>query len=181
LSDCTPEGLALETLTHVRKWSFLTKASSLTAKQLLIVTSDDVLPRGVMRWQRHCTQQETDRLHPPTIRTPPIESLCRKRFYSGSQQGTFLTTSLFRIFPWMVNTRLCRVVAREQVWSNLAFHVQTGRVALRDFAARYTQPSAAGAGWSKESKSRECPWVTFCWFLDHFRPSDHSLRSIGGS
>lgn len=46
LSGCTPEGLALETLAHARQWSFITKASTLTAKQLLIVTSDDGFAPG---------------------------------------------------------------------------------------------------------------------------------------
>ena len=46
LSGCTPEGLARETVAHARQWSFVAKASALTAKQLLIVTSDDGFAPG---------------------------------------------------------------------------------------------------------------------------------------
>jgi uncharacterized protein len=41
LSGCTPEGLAHETIINARQWTFVTKASALSSRPLLIVTTED--------------------------------------------------------------------------------------------------------------------------------------------
>jgi pimeloyl-ACP methyl ester carboxylesterase len=45
LSGCTPQGLARETLVHAAQWSFASKASALSSRPALIVSSDDAYAR----------------------------------------------------------------------------------------------------------------------------------------
>jgi hypothetical protein len=45
LSGCTSQGLARETLVHAAQWSFASKASALSSRPALIVSSDDAYAR----------------------------------------------------------------------------------------------------------------------------------------